>query len=151
MSAETMQTQLSEVDNRSRKTDERIAELESALGEMEQAMFKIADAINRSAMNDLRSQVIEETITRYLAGYEVGDFTKEVEQAQNGTAKSPKDFKYLVKDKNFDQDRFNNLAEEITKILLDAAKKANDERRAQAGVASGKIVPMNKEPRIILK
>ena len=150
LSAEDIK-KIADLETKVRESEERVKDMEDAMEGMYAGLMNLEKSLKGLFLSSISSQIMEETITRYMAGYEQGDYTKEIEMAQNGDAKSPSEFKLLIKDKGFDQARFNALAEEIGRLMIEMRSKAAQEAAAKKAVPAGPTLigldgkPLNKD------
>lgn len=145
MNAEELK-RLGELENQVRVNIEKLTDMEDAVEAMYAGILNLEKSLKGLFLSSISSQIMEETITRYLAGYEKGDYIKEIEMAQNGDAKAPSEFRLLIKDKGFDQVRFNELAEEVGKLMIEMRAKAAQQSAQKSAAASSKIVGLDGKP-----
>lgn len=125
-----------EIDDLARENAKKLDEIKAELEDVFAGMEGIKNAVKQLGTGMLTSQIMEETITRYMAGYEVGDYTKEIEMATNENVKAPSDFKIFIKNADFNQERFNGLAEEIGQVIVNMRTQQVQKRLAE--MAEGK-------------
>jgi coenzyme F420-reducing hydrogenase alpha subunit len=132
---------MEEIDNRSRETASQVEKLFEGFNELLQASGETQMAIQQLHIQLLTQQIMNEVIPRYLAGYNVGDYTKEVESAQNDNVQDPSEFKMIVNDPNFNQERFQGLCKEIAQVMIDLRMKAVRAANQNAGPKPQIIAP----------
>jgi len=113
-----------DLDNHSRATDSSFEEVQGALKESSETLGVLNMAMQNLFYTQSQDQILIETMVRYFAGYEVGDFTKEMatlsEQIDNG--QEPEGF--TVKPRNdFNAAKFYDLAKEIGETFAEIRRK----------------------------
>lgn len=128
MSQET-ENRITEIDNRSRTAATDVERLYEGMTGLQNVMQDFEKVIQQYAVQILSSQIMNEALPRYMAGYEAGDYQKEIE---SHIAADPESEALLLdKGLGFDQARFKTVVTEVANSMLqnraEAIKKQKEE------------------------
>ena len=122
----TLEKRVAEIDNSVRTHDTTITnEIIPGMKEVSDSLQILNIALQNLFWTQSSGQVLVETVVRYFAGYQVGDFTKEIgEVSEKMVAGEQVGDGFKAKPKNdFDINRFYDLAEEIDTVYKDLKAK----------------------------
>lgn len=120
----SLSKRLGELDNHSRVSDSSFEEIDGALKESSETLQVLNMAMQNLFYTQSQDQILIETMVRYFAGYEVGDFTKEMAVLSEQIDKGQEPEGFTVKPRNdFNATRFYDLAKEIGETFAEIRKK----------------------------
>ncbi len=135
---------LVEVDNSLRKlsTDSEVftKNTEESLLAIEETIESIGTIVQRLFMTTTAQAIMLEAITRYVAGYEVGDYAKEIEtNAQTAEGDKARNYAIIDKGTGFDSARFMGILAEVSTVMREVEMqkvKAAQARQKEAQAAT---------------
>lgn len=129
----SLKDRLAQVDNQSRGNDSALREIVPSLDETHKSLEVLNLAMQNLFYTQSHDQIIIEAVVRYMAGYQQGDFTKEMETVSDQLAAGQEPEGFVIKPRNdFDTKRFYDIAEEIGASLKQMREKKLAESRAKA-------------------
>lgn len=125
-------THLNSVDDMTTNHKKMLEEVGPALAETERSLEIMNVALQNLFYNQSNDQILIETVVRYMAGYQPGDFTKEMETVSQSEQEGKEPEGFTVQPKNdFDSKRFYAIAEDIASCLKQMRDKKVAETRAK--------------------
>jgi len=140
---ESLGKRISDVDNMARKDNTTLEDLNTAFTEHARALRYIAMQMQELIIGYHSQSFMSDTMIRYLAGYEKGDYRAEVAKFTSENRK-PELTDLLVKDPKFDVERFDAIAQEIAEVEKEAAQARAEQMKAEKSA----IVQPNGKPAI---
>lgn len=137
----TLRSRVSDVETNSNKALKQGEGVETAIKEMTSAIMLHEVALRKLYMGYTSHSIIADALIRYMAGYEKGDYTKEIEQvAENGEQIQLKDL--AIKNPDFNVQRLSDIAQEIA----DSQAEANEKQRKIRELSETTIVAPDGKP-----
>ena len=137
---QTLKSRLSDVGDDASKALKQFEGAEKAVKEMTSAIMLHEVALRKLYMGYTSHSIIADALIRYMAGYEKGDYTKELEKAADGNDIQLKDLE--IKNSAFDVQRLSDIAQEIA----DAQADANEKQRKMRELSESTIVAPDGKP-----